>query len=53
MKVVTELMARLLTEYYSGDQIQKMRWVGHVAGPHKVLVERPGERRPLERSSFR
>ena len=41
----------LFTKYYSGDEIEKMRWVGHVASPHWVLVERPEERRPLGRSS--
>jgi hypothetical protein len=30
-----------------------MRWTGHVASPHSVLVERLEERRPLGRSSFR
>jgi hypothetical protein len=45
----------LLTKRYSGDQIKKMRWVGHVAvmvdrrGAYRVLVGRSEGERPLGR----
>ena len=41
------------TKYYSGGQINRMRWVGHAAhmgkrrGAYRVLVEKPEGKRPL------
>jgi hypothetical protein len=49
----------LLTKYYSGDKIKKMRWAGHVArtvdrrGACRVLLERTEGRRPLGRPRCR
>jgi hypothetical protein len=31
MLYLTTLCSVLITKYYSGDQIKKMRWAGHVA----------------------
>jgi hypothetical protein len=45
----------LLTKCYSDDQIEKMRWAGHVArmgemrSVHGVLVEKREGKRPLGR----
>jgi hypothetical protein len=49
----------VLTKYYSGDQIKKMRWVGHVAcmgdgiGVYRVVVGRPEGKRLLGRPRHR
>jgi hypothetical protein len=45
----------LITKYYSGDQIRRMRWAGHVARmgegrvAYRILVGRPEGKRPLGR----
>ena len=45
----------LLTEYCSGDTVEKMRWAGHVARMverrclYRVLVGKPEGKRPLWR----
>ena len=48
-------MAALLTEYYYGDEMNRMGWVGQVVrmgergGMYRVLVWKPEGKRPLGR----
>jgi hypothetical protein len=44
-----------LTRYYAGDQMKKMRWVGHMGhieenrNAYRVLMGKPEGKRPLRR----
>jgi len=53
------LMVCKLTQYFSGDKIEKNRWAGRVAlmgerrGVYRVLVRKPEGKRPFGRHRHR